>query len=371
MATLEIRPVAGNREFRQFIDYPYDLYANDPRWIPELRLSARERLTPNKNPFFAHADVALFLAWRNGAVAGRVAAIDDRLHNERHRDNLAMFGFFEAADAESGCALLAAAEAWARERGRVAIRGPISPSLNESGGLLVDGFDTDPMLLMPRNPPEYATCIESAGYAKAKDLYAWLYDLQRGVPDVMARLADRLRDRLKLCVGPLNVKNFAREAERLRVLYASAWNNNWGFVAPTPEEFARIAKEMKPILDPQCTVAAEFDGRMVACAVAVPDVNQALKGTDGRLTLSTIWRLLRRNKYIDQARLLLLGVDPQFRTVGIYPLLIAQLHRQIANSQYRRIEFSWILEDNRDVNQPAAQAGAKHYQTYRIYQKAL
>jgi hypothetical protein len=371
MATLEIRPVAGNIEFRQFIDYPYELYAHDSRWIPELRLSARERLTPKKNPFFAHADVSLFLARRNGTIAGRVAAIDDRLHNERHRDNVAMFGFFEAADAEAGRALLAAAETWARQRGRAAIRGPISPSLNESGGLLVDGFDTDPMLLMPRNPPEYAACIESAGYAKAKDLYAWLYDLRHGVPEVMARLAERMRERLKLRLGPLNVKNFAREAERLRVLYTSAWNNNWGFVAPTPEEFQRIAKEMKPILDPRCTVAAEVDGRMVACAVAVPDVNQALKGTDGRLTLSTIWRLLRRNKYIDQARLLLLGVDPQFRTVGIYPLLIEQLHRQIAGSQYRRIEFSWILEDNRDINQPAAQAGAIRYQTYRIYQKPL
>jgi|SRR5579871_1208496 len=371
MVTTDIRPVAGDREFRRFIDYPYELYANDPRWIPELRLSARERLTPKKNPFFAHAGVELLLAWRDGAVVGRIAAIDDRLHNETHGDNLAMFGFFEAADADAARALLAAAERWARARGRTAVRGPISPSLNESGGLLVEGFDTDPMLLMPRNPPVYAQYIESAGYTKAKDLFAWIYDLGRGVPDVMARIAERLRERLKLRVGPLNVKNFARETERLREIYCSAWDRNWGFVAPTRDEFRRIAKEMKPILDPRCTVAAELDGRMVACAVAVPDVNQVLKGTDGRLHLSTIWRLLRRNQYIDQARLLLLGVDPAFRTVGIYPLLIATLHQQIAGTQYRRIEFSWILEDNRDINQPAAQAGATRYQTYRIYQKEL
>jgi hypothetical protein len=371
MGTIEIRPAAGARGFRRFIDYPYELHAHDPRWIPELRLSASERLTPKKNPFFAHADVELFLAFRDGAVVGRVAAIDDRLHNQTHGDNLAMFGFFEAADAEAAHALLAAAERWARERGRACVRGPISPSLNEAGGLLIDGFDTDPMLLMPRNPPEYANYIESAGYAKAKDLYAWIYDLNGGLPEVMARVARRLGERLKIRVGPLNVKDFAREAERLRRIYISAWERNWGFVAPTAEEFQRIAKEMKPILDPRCTVAAEVDGRMVACAVAVPDVNQVLKGTDGRLRVSTIWRLLRRHKYINQARLLLLGVDPEYRTVGIYPLLIATLHQQIANTRYQRIEFSWILEDNRDINQPAAQAGAKHYQTYRIYQKAL
>ncbi len=365
-----VRPVGNPREFRRFIDYAYDLNAGDPHWIPELRLSARERLTPKKNPFFAHADVQLLLAWRGDALVGRIAAIDDRLHNQTHGDNLAMFGFFEAADADAGRAVLAAAESWGRARGRSAIRGPINPSLNESAGLLVDGFDTDPMLLMPRNPRAYAEYIESAGYAKAKDLYAWIYDLQRGVPATVARLAERLQDRLNITLRPLNVKDFYREAERLREIYCSAWERNWGFVPPTREEFRRIAAEMKPIFDARCTVAAEIDGRMVACAVAVPDVNQALKGTDGRLTLSTIWRLLRRGRYVDQARLLLFGIDAQHRQSGLYPVMIAQLHRQAAPF-YKRVEFSWILEDNRDINQPAERSGAVRYQTYRIYQKSI
>jgi len=366
----DVRRVAGRAEFLRFIDYPYELHAGDPRWIPELRLSARERLTPKKNPFFAHADVDLLLAWRDGRVVGRIAAVDDRLHNDTHRDNRAMFGFFEAEDAEAARALLAEVEAWASRRGRRAVRGPLNPSLNESAGLLVDGFDTDPMLLMPRNPPAYAAFIESAGYAKVKDLYAWLYDLQRGVPDGVARLAERLRQRLKVTVRPLNVKDFYREAERLREIYCSAWERNWGFVPPTPGEFRRIAKEMKPIFDARCTVCAEVDGRMIACAVAVPDVNQALKGTDGRLTLSTIWRLIRRGRYIDQARLLLFGIDERYRTSGLYPLMIHELHRQ-AGAFYKRVEFSWILEDNRDINRPAEEAGATRYQTYRIYQKAM
>ena len=371
MAATEVRAVRGRRALHRFIDFAYEINAGDPHWIPELRLSARERLTPAKNPFYAHADVELLLAHRGGAVVGRVAAIDDRLHNETHRDNVAMFGFFEAADDEAARALLGAVESWAARRGRALVRGPINPSMNESVGLLVDGFDTDPMLLMPRNPPSYAGFIESAGYGKVKDLFAWLYDIQAEPPPVVARLAERLRERHHVTLRPLNVKEFDREADRIRELYASAWERNWGFVPPTPAEFRRIARELKPIFDPRCTVCAEAGGRMVACAIAVPDVNQALKGTDGRLTLSTIWRLLRRNRHIDQARLLLLGIDRRYRTIGLYPLLLFELHRQTRGTRYRRVEFSWILEDNRDINQPAEQAGAARYQTYRVYQKAI
>jgi hypothetical protein len=368
---VQIRTVAGRRDRRRFIDYAYERNAGDPHWIPPLRLSERDRLTPRKNPFFAHADVDLLLAWNGARVAGRIAAIDDRLHNDVHRDNAAMFGFFEAADRDAAHALLAAVEAWARARGRTLVRGPLNPSLNESAGLLVEGFDTDPMLLMPHNPPEYAGFIESAGYGKIKDLFAWLYDLDREVPPVVARLAERLREREKLVVRPLNLAEIAREAERLRAIYCGAWERNWGFVPPTEDEFRRLAAELKPIFDRRCAVCAEVDGRPVACAIAIPDINQALKGTNGRLFPRALVRLLRRARYIDQARLLLLGVLPEYRTRGLYPLLLVELQRQTRGGPYRRVEFSWVLEDNRDINQPAEQAGARLYKRYRIYQKAL
>ncbi|MBI3492922.1 MAG: N-acetyltransferase [Acidobacteria bacterium] len=371
---LQIQPVRGRRAFREFIDYAYERNAADPHWIPPLRLSEHERLTPAKNPFFAHAAVELFLARRDDrdhAIVGRVAAIDDRLHNDTHRDNVAMFGFFEAEDAEAARALLTAAEAWATSRGRSRVRGPINPSLNESCGLLVDGFDTDSMLLMPHNPPEYATFIESAGYRKVKDLYAWLYDIAGETPPLITRLATRTRDRLGLAMRPLALSEFTREVERLRVIYCGAWERNWGFVPPTPEEFRRLATELKPIFDPRCAVCAAVDGRMVACAVAVPDINQALKGTNGRLFPLGLFRLLNRGRYITQMRLLLLGVAPEYRALGLYPLLLFELHRQVLGGPYRRVEFSWVLEDNRDINQPAEQAGARRYKTYRIYEKAL
>ena len=321
----EVRPVRGKHEFRQFIGYHYDRNRNDAHWIPPLRLGEIDKLTPRKNPFFAHADVQLFLAWRDGRVAGRVAAIDDRLHNETHGDNIAAFGFFDAEDAVVSRALLGEVEAWARAKGRGAVRGPLNPSLNESAGLLIDGFDTDPMLMMPRNPQDYAAYIESSGYAKVKDLYAWIYDLSRDVPPIVHRLAERVKKEMGITARPFNLKEFAKETEKLREIYCGAWQDNWGFVAPTTAEFKRIATEMKPIFDPNAAVLAEKDGKPIACAVAVPDVNQALRGTDGRLFPLGLFKLLRRSHYIDQLRLLLLGVLPEYRTVGIFPVLIVEL----------------------------------------------
>ena len=370
MASTEVRAVRGRAEFHRFIDYAYEINARDPHWIPPLRMSERERLTPKKNPFFAHADVELLLAWRGRQIVGRIAAIDDRLHNQTHGDNVVMFGFFEAEDGEAARTLLERVEAWARTRGRAHVRGPLNPSLNESAGLLIEGFDTDPMLLMPHNPPAYADFIESAGYRKAKDLFAWLYALDREFPAVAAKLARRMRDRLDLALRPLNLKEFASEVARLRILYREAWDRNWGFVPPTEEEFGRIAREMKPIFDSRCAVCAEIDGRMVACAIAIPDINQALRSTNGRLNARTLTRLLRRSRHIDQARLLLLGVAAEYRSHGLYPLMLFDLHRQMAPA-YRRVEFSWVLEDNQNINRPAEEAGATRYKTYRIYQKTL
>jgi hypothetical protein len=368
---IDVRPARTPRDIRRFIDYMYERNAGDPHWVPPLWLGERDRLNPKKNPFFAHADVELLLARRGDRVVGRVAAIDDRLHETAHHDNLAMFGFFEADDAASARALLTAVESWAAARGRALVRGPISPALNDTCGLLVDGFDTDPMLLMPHNPPEYAAFIEQAGYGKVKDLFAWLYDLTREPPEVVTRLADRLRQKLQVTLRPINMAEFTREADRLREIYTSAWEGNWGFVPPTPEEFRHIAKEMKPIFDTRCAVVAEAGGRLVACAVALPDINQALKGTGGKLFPLGLVKLLRRKRYIDQGRLLLLGIDPAYRTTGLFPLLIIELRRQSQGGPYKRVEFSWVLENNRDINQPAEQAGARRYKTYRIYQKSL
>jgi hypothetical protein len=368
---VDIRAVDSKRDFARFINYAYSRNRNDPHWVPPLRISERERLTPRKNPFFAHADHQLFLAWRNSTVVGRIAAFDDRLHNETHHDSVASFGFFEAEDQQAAGELLTATERWGRSKGRTNLRGPLNPSLNESAGLLIDGFDTDPMVMMPHNPPEYAAFIEASGFRKVKDLYAWIYDLHREVDPVIERLAIRIRDKHRLVVRRFSLAEFTREVEALRIIYCGAWQDNWGFVPPTQEEFKRVASELKPIFDPNGSVVAEVAGKAVACAVAIPDVNQALKGTDGRLFPTGLIRLLGRKRIIDQARLLLLGVLPEYRAVGLYPLLLYELHRQSRGTRIRYIEFSWVLEDNRDINQPAERVGAQRYKTYRIYEKRI
>jgi hypothetical protein len=370
-ALIDVRPVGSRRELGRFIDYANERNQRDPHWIPPLRIAERERLSPKKNPFFAHADVQPLLAFRDNRVVGRIVAIDDRLHNEVHGDNIAAFGFFEAEDGGAAQALLQRVESWALARGRGHVRGPLNPSLNESAGLLVAGFDTDPMLMMPHNPPEYADYLETTGYRKVKDLYAWLYDLDRDIEPAVVKLAARLQEKHRLVVRPLEIREFDREIERLREIYCGAWMHNWGFVPPTPAEFRRLAADLRQIFDPRCAVCAEVDGRPVACAIAIPDINQALKGTNGRLFPLGIIRLLRRKAIVDQVRLLLLGVLPEYRAFGLYPLLICELKRQVTNTPYRRAELSWVLEDNRDINQPVERLGARHYKTYRIYQKAL
>jgi GNAT superfamily N-acetyltransferase len=368
---IAVRPAVSRRDVAGFIDYAYTRNRHDPHWIPPLRLSERERLRPDKNPFFAHADHQLLLAWHGDAIAGRIAAFDDRLHNRVHGDNVASFGFFEADDADAARELLAAVETWARDRRRTQLRGPLNPSMNESAGLLVDGFDTDPMLMMPHNPPEYAAFIEAAGYAKVKDLYAWLYNSGGGAPPAIEKAAARCMARERIVIRSLEPREFEREVNRLRLLYCGAWEHNWGFVPPTEEEFRRVASELKLILDPRIAIRAEVDGAMIGCAIALPDINQVLKGTGGRLFPLGLIRLLWRRRLIDQARLLLLGLLPEYRTRGLYALLWSELQRRTAAAGYRRAERSWVLEDNRNINQPVEQAGARRYKTYRIYQKAI
>jgi hypothetical protein len=369
---ITVTPARDRASRRQFIDFPYALYRGDPRWIPQPRIAERARFRPG-HPFFAHADIELFLARDAGRVVGRIAAIDDRLHNEAHRDNLAAFGHFEAETEEAARALLAAAEGWARARGRARMRGPLNSSLNESAGLLIDAFDADPMVMMPYNPPQYGGFIERAGYGKVKDLFAWIIALPLGEAerDRLSRLGARVRSRKHATVRSVNMSDFNAEIERFVDVYCRAWGGNWGFVEPTRAEVRRLASELRYIVDRDLVIAAEVDGRMVGCAIALPDLNQTFKGTNGRLFPLGLLRLLARRRIVTQVRVLLFGVVPEWRRTGLVPvpLFVELLSR--AGARYRRAELSWVLEDNQMTNESVAALGARQYKTYRIYQKEL
>jgi hypothetical protein len=366
---IEVRPAAGWRARRRFINLPYTMYAADPMWVPPLRVTEWERLSRSKNPFFEHAELQPFLAWDGGRVRGRIAGIDDRLHRETHGENVAMFGFFEADGPETAAALLGAVERWARERGRETVRGPISPSLHDVAGLLIEGFDDRPFLLMPYNPPAYAGYIEGAGYAKVKDLYAWIFDVPEHMPPALERMESYCRKRYGLEVRGLERSRLAEEIAAFRTIYERAWQDNWGFVAPTAREFEHLAKSLNQIADPRLALSVSRNGGVVAFAVALPDLNQILPGTNGRLLPLGLYRFLTRARRIDQIRLALLGVLPEARSKGVYHVLLAELFRLASTGGYRRGEASWVLEDNEDVNRVCAELGGRRYKTYRIFQK--
>jgi hypothetical protein len=356
---------------RQFVELPYWLYARDPHWVPELRRDARRRISRGRNPFFLHASMALFLAVRDGRPRGRVAAIQDYAHEDTHGERLAWFGFFEADDPLVARALLDAVERWGAAEGCTAVRGPANPSLNESAGLLIEGFDDAPYVLMPYNPPAYATYIEDAGYRKIKDLWAWDIDLTRPLGERIVKLAARVKSRYAVTVRALRMKAFEEDLELLLRVYRSAWDRNWGFVPPTDEEARQLAADLRPIVDPEIVLIAEIDGQPAACVVALPDVNQVLARMGGRLLPFGLWHFLRRKQTIDRGRLMLLGVVAEHRRSGLYPLLIAELHRRGIARGYRRAELSWTLEDNAEINAGIEAAGARHRKTYRLYEKPL
>lgn len=368
---IEVRPVDDRPQLGRFIGFPYALYRGHPHWVPPLRLSEWEQFDPSRNPFWSTADRQLFLALEGGRVVGRIAAIDDHRHNEVRGENLAAFGFLEAVTGEAASALLACVERWARERGRTAVRGPLNPSLNHSGGLQVDGFDTDPCLMMPCNPPEYASYIEAAGYAKVQDLYAWLADLRQPLPLRIQRLAEQSARRGRIVVRPMDFRIFTSEMEKVRAVYSSAWQRNWGFVAPTPEEFRHIATDLKRIAAPDGVLLAEAGGVPVGCAVCLPDINQVLKGTAGRLFPLGLARFLARRWIISRMRLLLCGVTSQYRNTDVLVLLVHRIHQFASRAGYRSAELSWTLEHNVAVNRILEQGLARRYKTYRLYQKML
>jgi GNAT superfamily N-acetyltransferase len=332
-----------------------------------------ERLAfdPRKNPFFEHARMNLFVAERGGEVVGRVAVIDDDNHNETHGDNLLFFGFFEAKDEEAAGALFARVEGRARELGREVVRGPVNPSMNHSAGMLIDAFDSDPYVMMPYNPPEYPRYVEAAGYRKVKDLYAWTFEHDWEVKKI-GRLAERVRKRNKaLMVRSVEMKSWDEELARVKDLYNRAWARNWGFVRYTETEFDQLAREFKMILDPELVALAEVDGGLAGITVLIPDANQVFKKMRGRLLPFGVFHLLRRNRIMDRVRLPILGVAPEHRNKGLEVLMIHELYGRAMAKGYRACEASWTLEDNRAMNHVIEAGGAKHYKTYRIYEKDL
>jgi GNAT superfamily N-acetyltransferase len=374
---LRVRAARDRRDLRRFIDLPYRLHARDPVWVPPLRRDVESLLSRTKNPFFEHAEAEYLLAERDGQVVGRIAAISNRLHNETHADRVGFFGFFETIDDQAVAdALLAAAAEWCRQHGHDVLRGPASFSVNDECGLLVDGFESPPTLMMPHNPPYYIPLIERAGFSKAKDL--WVY--QGGteehyvpVPERLARGTELIRQRQGITLRALNMKDFQGEVERIKELYNEAWEKNWGFVPMTEHEIDHLAEQFRPVIIPEMVPMAEKDGKLIGFGIALPDLNVVFRRhRSGRLfpmVLDLLWSL--RMKRIRRARILLLGVHPEYRGKGIDAMLY---HWIWTKSGERRIywgEAGWILEDNPAMNAGLEKMTFRVYKTYRLYDRSI
>jgi GNAT superfamily N-acetyltransferase len=369
LQSVEVAAVQGKPGLAEFIEFPYRLYREDPYWVPPLRIAVRELLDRAKHPFYRNAEAEFFIARANGEVVGRIAAIIDRNHNRVHQESAGFFGFFESEDQPAvAAALLARAREWTAARGAAFLRGPVNPSTNYECGMLVEGFDSSPMVMMPYNPAYYPALMEGAGLCKAKDLVAYLSHAQRVDLSRIGPISKKVLAHHHVVVRPIDMKNFAADVERVWSIYGSAWSRNWGFIPMSREEFFLMAKEMKQILKPELVLLGEVSGQVVGFALALPDVNQALKPARGKLFPTGLIKILYYQRLIRSVRVLALGVVEEYRASGLGAAFYATLVQNARNLGYGDCEMSWVLEDNVMMNRSIEAMGAKRYKNYRIYE---
>jgi GNAT superfamily N-acetyltransferase len=348
-------------------------------WVPPLRRDVAAALDRGKNPFFDHGEAEYFLAERGGEVVGRIAAIANRLHNETHGDQVGFFGFFEAVDDQQVAdRLLEAAAGWLRERGFDTMRGPTSFSVNDEAGLLVDGFDAPPTVMMPHNPPYYQKLLLGAGLAPVRDLFAYqggdrTFTAYDPVPARLERAVEIMRQRMGITLRALDMRDFRSEVDRIKAIYNAAWEKNWGFVPMTDREIEHLAEQFRPVVVPDIIPMAEKDGKVVGFGLALPDLNVVFRGNRNGYLLPVLPKLLwwlKREK-IRKARIPLLGILPEYRGRGLDAVLYHWIWTKAAEHGMYWGEAGWILEDNAAMRAGLEKMRFTVYKTYRLYDRAV
>jgi GNAT superfamily N-acetyltransferase len=381
MVPVQVSPVRTDADLMRFIQLPWQVYRGNPYWVPPLiaeRLSFLDRV---RSPFFQHARAEYFLARRGDQVVGTIAAFTNDLYNQFQQVNTGFFGFFEVLDdPEAAAALLSTAESWARQAGHATILGPAQFSTNDEVGLLVDGFNDAPRILMTYNPPRYLGYLESAGFKTAMNLWAYslaIADFVRDKPEKLDRVAAKVLERGKLRVRRINMKRFDHEVEFVKKIYNTSWERNWGFVPMTDLEFDRMAEQLKPMIDPDLVIVVECEGEPVGFGLTFPDLNEPLRLAYPRPSTPEAWTMLKmlwhwkvRRRH-DWLRVFALGVLPEFRGKGVDGLMYLETAKAAVPKGYKYAEMSWILENNEMMNRAIRSLGGTIYKTYRLYEKAV
>jgi GNAT superfamily N-acetyltransferase len=373
---IEIRRASSRKEMSTFIKFPYKLYKNHPYWVPPLLIEQKDLVDVKRNPFYKHSEAEFYLAYKNGEVVGRIAAILNHNHNKFHNENIGFFGFFECVnDKDVSAKLFETVENWARQKGLTEIRGPVNPSTNDSCGILVEGFDKPPCIMMPYNYEYYPELCESYGFEKARDLYSYYISQEMLTPKVMQKLergVELVLKRKGATIRTVDLNKLDEEIKKVKEIYNNAWSKNWGFVPLTDDEINHIAKALKQIVVPEIVFFAEVDGKPVGFSLSVPDINQALKHLkNGRLLPFGIFKLMKEMKKITMIRVLIMGLIHEYRLSGIDAAFYYYTIKNGIAKGFSAAELGWVLEDNEPMKRVAEHVGAVPYKKYRIYSKKL
>lgn len=372
MSSITIRPVRTSKDTHQFIGFLWTIYQGDPHWVPPLWMDRKKLMDRKKNPFYAHADSEFYIAERDGKMVGRIAAIVNHNHNKEHKDKVGFFGFFECVnDQEVANALFDTARDYLKARGMESMRGPASPSVNDEYGLLVEGYDSSPVILMTYNPPYYATLMEQYGFSKAKDLFSYILSQEKVYSDKLERVNNLVKERYGLVLRSLNMKRFDEEVKLIKEVYNKAWMYNWGAVPMTDDEINALAADLKPIVVPELVIFAEMKGKTIGFGLSLPDINVALKYNKKGWILPGFYQLMRRKKEIDLVRIIVLGVLPEYQYTGTAGVLFYETAVRAKNLGYGYGDAGWILEDNDKMIKAAKTLNGDPYKRYRLYETTI
>lgn len=372
MSEVSVRTVLSKTDEKKFIRFQWVPYRRNPHWVPPLLMDRRKLIDRTNNPFYRHATMEMFLAERDGVAVGRIAAIVNDNHNKEHDENIGFFGFFECIeDQQVANALFDAAVQWLRQRGVSAVRGPASPSVNDEYGLLIEGFDRLPSVLMTYNPPYYQRLVETYGFTKAQDLYAYYIHKDKVFNERFSRIAEIVNKRESLKIRQLDMSKFDEDVRLIRDLYSRGWSRNWGEVPMTEEEFNYVAKDLKPVVDPRLVIIAESKGKPVGFGMTLPDLNQILVHNKRGWLIPALIRMLLFKKKIDRVRIIILGVLPEYANTGIGAALFYETGRRCVAYGYPHGEASWVNENNVMMNRGAELMQGTIDKRYRVYQKQL